>query len=44
MKWYSSTKARSSRNSRAATRATISAWSGAPFSAAVQAIQNHIGL
>ena len=44
MNWYSSANARSSRNSRAAVRATSSAWSVAPFSAALHAIQNHIGL
>lgn len=44
MKRYSSANARSSRNSPAAVRATSSAWSVAPFSAALQAIQNHIGL
>ena len=44
MNWYSSTNARSSWNSRAAVRATSSAWSVAPFSAALHAIQNHIGL
>jgi hypothetical protein len=44
MNRYSSTNARSSEYSFAADFATSKAWSVAPESAAVQAIQNHIGL